>query len=426
MSAKKNHCRASPSQGGGDGAKSRAPPWMAETVRWIGFVNGFLRFCGEDLKSPKVRQRCGILSGGIGIGLNLLLFLGKLLAGIWTGSIAITADAFNNLSDAASSVVTLIGFRLAGQEADEEHPFGHGRMEYLAGLVVSMLILLVGVELAQSSFQKILHPEPVVFSAWTAGILAASAAVKLWMFWFNRRLSQYIGSAALAATAADSLSDAAGTAILLLGLLAGQYFSWPLDGWLGMGVALFILRTGWGAAKDTADPLLGRPMDPELAADIDRIVLGHENILGIHDLVYHDYGPGRAMMSLHAEVPAEANLLEIHDVIDHIERELKAKHHIETCIHMDPVVRDERTDALRSQVEALAKELDPACTIHDFRVTAGPIHTNILFDVMVPYGLRLSDGEVRGTLCQAIKGLSDRYFAVIQVDHSFVEGQKTP
>ena len=251
-------------------------------------MDAFLRFCmgGGAPHAPETRRRCGVMSGSIGIGLNLLLFLGKLLAGIVTASIAVTADAFNNLSDAASSVVTLVGFRLASQEADEEHPFGHGRMEYLAGLVVALLILLVGAELAQSSFQKILHPEPVVFDLLPAVILAASVAVKLWMYFFNRGLSRRIQSAALAATAADSLSDAAATSILLLGLVASHFLSLPLDGWLGMGVALFILRTGWEAAKDTVDPLLGRPMDPELAADIDRIVLGHEYILGIHDLVY--------------------------------------------------------------------------------------------------------------------------------------------
>ena len=387
-------------------------------------MDAFLRFCmgGGDPHAPETRRRCGVMSGSIGIGLNLLLFLGKLLAGIVTASIAVTADAFNNLSDAASSVVTLVGFRLASQEADEEHPFGHGRMEYLAGLVVALLILLVGAELAQSSFQKILHPEPVVFDLVPAVILAASVAVKLWMYFFNRGLSRRIQSAALAATAADSLSDAAATSILLLGLVAGHFLSLPLDGWLGMGVALFILRTGWEAAKDTVDPLLGRPMDPELAADIDRIVLGHEYILGIHDLVYHDYGPGRAMMSLHAEVPADG--LEVHDVIDHIERELKAKHHIETCIHMDPVVRDGRTEALRLQTAELARGIDPILTIHDFRVTAGPIHTNVLFDVVVPYGFRLTDAQVRGELSNRVKELSDRYFAVIQVDHSYVEGQK--
>ncbi|MEY8316242.1 cation diffusion facilitator family transporter [Oscillospiraceae bacterium 50-58] len=386
----------------------------------------FIRLClrGRDLQDPENRQRCGTLSGGVGIALNLLLFMGKLLAGMITASIAVIADAFNNLSDAASSVVTLVGFRLAGREADEEHPFGHGRMEYLAGLAVSMLILLVGLELAKSSVDKILHPEPVDFNLLPAGILAVSIGVKLWMFFFNRELSRRIHSAALAATAADSLSDAVATTTLLLGLLAGHFFQLPLDGWLGLAVALFILHTGWGAAKDTVDPLLGRPMDPELAADIDRIVLGHDYILGIHDLVYHDYGPGRAMMSLHAEVPADGNFLEIHDVIDHIERELKAKHHIETSIHMDPVVRDERTQALRDQVTAIAKGIDPRLSIHDFRITAGPIHTNILFDVVVPYGFRLSDSQVRAGLYTGVKELSDRYFPVIQVDHSYVEGRR--
>lgn len=386
----------------------------------------FLRLGNLEPQDPEARRRCGILSGGIGIALNLLLFGGKLTAGILTASIAITADAFNNLSDAASSVVTLVGFRLAGREADEEHPFGHGRMEYLAGLAVAMLILLVGVELGKSSLEKILHPEPVAFSALSAGILAVSVGVKLWMFFFNRGLSKAIQSAALSATAADSLSDAVATTTLLLGLLAGHFFRLPLDGWLGLAVALFILRAGWGAAKDTIDPLLGRPMDRALAADIDRIVLGHDYILGIHDLVYHDYGPGRAMMSLHAEVPADGDFLEIHDVIDHIERELKARHHIETSIHMDPVVRDKRTEALRRQVAELARQLDPDLTIHDFRITAGPIHTNILFDVVVPYGFRMSDGEVRGELSSRVKELSDRYFAVIQVDHSYVEKQKMP
>ena len=391
-------------------------------------MNFFLRFCiqSEDIQSPETRRRCGVLSGGVGIALNLLLFLGKLLAGLLTASIAVTADAFNNLSDAASSVVTLIGFRLAGREADEEHPFGHGRIEYLAGLAVSALILLVGVELAKSSLIKIFRPEPVDFSVLSAVILAVSVGVKLWMFWFNRGLSRAIQSAALSATAADSLSDAVATTTLLLGLLAGHFLNLPLDGWLGLAVALFILRAGWGAAKDTIDPLLGRPMDPELAADIDRIVLSHNYILGIHDLVYHDYGPGRAMMSFHAEVPAGADLLEVHDVIDHIERELKAKHHIETSIHMDPVVRDKRTEALRQQVKEIAQGIGPVLTIHDFRITAGPIHTNLLFDVVVPYGFPLSDGQVRSALTEGIKKLSDRYFPVIQVDHSYVEEQKTP
>lgn len=376
---------------------------------------------GKNPKSPEVRQMCGTRAGGVGILLNTLLCLGKLLAGMITGSIAIIGDALNNLSDAASSVITLIGFRLAGQAADEEHPFGHGRMEYLAGLVVSMAILLMGFELGKSSVEKLLHPEELDFSWLAVVILAASVAVKVWMYFFNRTLAQKIGSETMAATAADSLSDSAATSVVLLATLVGHFFHWKIDGFAGLLVAVFILKTGWEAAKDTLDPLLGRPMDPELAADIDQLVLSHDNILGIHDLVYHDYGPGRAMMSFHAEVPADADLLEMHDLIDHIERELKEKHHIETVIHMDPVVNDERTAALREQVAYLAQQLDPCLTIHDLRITAGPHHTNVLFDVMVPYGFRLTDHQVVSQLRQDVEALSPKYSAVIQVDHSYVE-----
>ena len=381
---------------------------------------------GRDPGAPEVRQKCGTYAGVVGILLNALLCLGKLAAGALTGSVAMIADAFNNLSDAASSIITLIGFRLAGQAADEEHPFGHGRMEYLAGLIVSIAILLMGLELGKSSIEKLLHPEELNFSWLAVAILAASVLVKLWMHRFNRALGKAISSQTMEATAADSLSDSAATAVVLAATLIGHYFHLQIDGLAGLLVAAFILKTGWEAAKDTLDPQLGRPMDPELAEDIDKLVVSHRNILGIHDLVYHDYGPGRAMMSFHAEVPADADLLEMHDIIDHIERELKEKHHIETVIHMDPIVNDERTAALRAQVEELAHEIDPVLSIHDLRITAGPYHTNVLFDVMVPYGFRLNDGQVRGELSRRIKGLSEKYTAVIQVDHSFVEQRERP
>ena len=376
---------------------------------------------GQDPHSPQTRLRCGTIAGGLGILLNLLLSCGKLLAGFLTGSVAMMADGVNNLSDAASSVVTLVGFRLAGQEADAEHPFGHGRIEYVSGLIVSLAILLMGIEVARSSLDSLFHGAQVQSSPLAVAILCAAILVKLWMFWFNRTLGRTIGSAAIEATAADSLSDTASTAVVLLSTLVSPCLNFPLDGLAGLLVAAFILKTGWDAARDTLDPLLGRPMDPELAADIDRIVLSHDKILGIHDLVYHDYGPGRAMMSFHAEVPADADLLEMHDIIDHIERELKEKHHIETVIHMDPVVNDERTAALRAQVEQLAHEIDPVLSIHDLRITAGPRHTNVLFDVMVPYGFRLTDSQVRGELSRGVKKLSEKYTAVIEVDHSYVE-----
>jgi cation diffusion facilitator family transporter len=293
-------------------------------------------------------------------------------------------------------------------------------MEYLAGLVVSMAILLMGFELGKSSVEKLFSPESLDFSWVAVGILAVSVLVKVWMYFFNSTLGRRIGSQTMLATAADSLSDSVATGAVLLATLAGHIWDLKIDGLAGLIVAVFILKTGWEAARDTLDPLLGRPMDPELAQDIDQLVLSHDNILGIHDLIYHDYGPGRAMMSFHAEVPADSDLLEMHDIIDHIERELKEKHHIDTVIHMDPVVNNERTTALREQVAALARELDPVLTIHDLRITAGPMHTNVLFDVMVPYGFRLTDSQVVSELGKKVEALSPKYSAVIEVDHSFV------
>lgn len=375
----------------------------------------------QQVSDPQVRQQYGRLAGAVGIGANLLLFAGKLLAGLMTASVAVVADAFNNLSDAGTAIVTLVGFHLAGQDADEEHPFGHGRMEYLAGLVVSLAILLVGFELGKASLEKIFRPQDVEFSPLSNVILGAAVLVKLWLYRFNRTLGRRIGSSAMAATAADSLSDAAATALVLVSGLAAHWFHLRIDGYVGLLVACVIFRAGFQAAKETMDPLLGRPMDPELARDIDRIVLEHPHILGIHDLVYHDYGPGRAMMSFHAEVPADGDLLTIHDVIDHIERELKQRNGIETVIHMDPVVKDEHTEQLRMQVETLARQIDPQLSIHDFRTTAGPIHTNLIFDLVVPYSFRMSDAQVRQDLTDRITGLCGKYYAVIQVERSYVE-----
>ena len=376
---------------------------------------------GADPKDPAVRGRYGTLSGTVGIVLNALLFLGKLMAGLVTGSIAVVADAINNLSDAASSVVTLIGFRLAGQEADEEHPFGHGRMEYLTGLVVALAILLMGFEIGRSSVEKIFHPEALSFSWMAMGILAAAIGVKLWMYFFNRTMGRIIQSAAMEATAADCLSDAVSTAVVMLATLAGHFLQIHIDGMAGLLVAAFILKTGWEAAKDTVDPLLGRAMDPELAREIDHLALEHPYILGVHDIIYHDYGPGRAMMSFHAEVPADADFLDVHDMIDHIEREMKQRYGIETVIHMDPVVNDERTTALREQVAALACEIHPQATIHDLRMTAGPRHTNILFDLAVPYSCREKDEQLKKEMARKVRRLSKRYYVVVHIDRFYVE-----
>lgn len=377
----------------------------------------------DDKDDPAVRQRYGLLSGGVGILLNLLLSAGKFLAGLLTGSIAVTADAFNNLSDAGSSVVTLAGFRLAAKQADDDHPFGHGRIEYLTGLLVAAAILLVGVELARTSLEKILQPEAVDFSWLSVGILCASILVKLWMSAFNRRLSRRIGSAAMAATAADSLSDVVATSAVLLGTLAGHFFSLRIDGWVGILVAAFILRAGWEAAKDTLDPLLGQSPDPNLVESIQKAVLAHPQVTGVHDLIIHDYGPGRRMMSLHAEVPMDADVLEVHDVIDNIERELKETFHIEAVIHMDPIAtKDPQTNALREKMAALVREIDPAMTIHDFRMTVGPDHQNLIFDVVVPHKCPLSDEEVKAAIAGKAGELEGGpFFTVVSIDRSYTD-----
>ena len=387
----------------------------------MGLVRLFIKDC-DNVTDPAVRERYGILSGAVGIVLNLLLSAGKLFAGLMTGSISITADAFNNLSDAGSSVVTLVGFKLAGQKADDGHPFGHGRMEYLAGLLVSLMILLVGVELGRSSIGKILHPEEVDFSLVSTGILAASILVKLWMGQFNRGLGRKIGSAAMAATAADSLSDAVATAAVLAGTLVNRFAHVNIDGWVGLAVAVFILRSGWGAAKDTINPLLGESPDPELVKQLRELVLSHPQVVGMHDLIIHDYGPGRRLCSFHAEVPQDADILDAHDAIDHIEREIKEKFGIETTVHMDPIATaDEKVNQLRRQVADLARVVEPEMTIHDFRVVRGPTHTNVIFDAVVPHKCRLTDEEVLQRLRQAVSALDPAYQAVIQIDRAYVE-----
>ena len=377
----------------------------------------------ENVGDPAVRERYGALSGGVGILLNLLLSLGKFFAGLLTGSIAVTADAFNNLSDAGSSVVTLVGFKLAGQKADDGHPFGHGRIEYLAGLLVSLLILMVGVELGKTSIEKIFRPEQVDFSLVTVVIFIASILVKLWMCLFNRNLGRRIGSAAMEATATDSLSDVVATSAVLAGTLVGEFTGVSIDGWVGVVVAIFILRAGWGAAKDTVDPLLGSAPDPALVKEIQDVVLSHKQVVGMHDLVIHDYGPGRRMCSFHAEVPQNADIMEAHDAIDHIEREIYQKFGVETTAHMDPIAtEDEAVNNLREQVRDLVREVNPDMNIHDFRVTRGPQHTNLIFDVVVPHRSKVSDEEIAGEITRRVQALDPSYYPVFQLERSYVSG----
>ena len=378
-------------------------------------------FCKSEGRTPaQLRTAYGVLCGMVGIVLNLLLFAGKFFAGTVSGSIAITADAFNNLSDAGSSVVTLLGFRIAAKTPDPGHPFGHGRAEYLSGLAVSMLILLMGVELAKESLSKILHPTLVDFSWLATGILAVSICVKLYMSVYNRSIGQKMNAPALLAAAADSLSDSVATTAVLLATILGQIFGWRVDGWAGLAVAGFILYAGIGAARDTISPLLGNPPTPEFVEEIRSLVMAHPEVLGIHDLVVHDYGPGRRMISLHAEVPASGDLLDLHDVIDSAEQELRRQLGCEAVIHMDPVVTDDGVTAeTREKVATLVHCIDDTISIHDFRMVPGPTHTNVIFDAVVPYGFRLTDQEVAEKIRTAVRTLDGNYYAIVNVEHSY-------
>lgn len=376
----------------------------------------------EDVKNPTVRQAYGVLCGAVGIFLNLCLFTGKFLAGTFSNSIAITADAFNNLSDAGSSIITLIGFKMAGQKPDPDHPFGHGRIEYVSGLFVSVIILLMGFELLKSSVTKILHPEAMTFSPLILLILLSSILVKCYMCLYNRRLGKRIDSAAMLATSTDSLSDTVATTVVLISTLVGHYTNLAIDGWCGLLVGLFICYAGFNAAKDTISPLLGQAPDKDFVRQVHDIVMAHEGILGIHDLIVHNYGPGRILISLHAEVPADGDILTLHDMIDTIEHELHDTLLCHAVIHMDPVcVGDEQTARLKELVQGILSEISDLLTMHDFRIVTGPTHTNLIFDVVTPYGFPLSDDALIKLIREKIQEKNPNYFAVIDVDKQMVQ-----
>lgn len=375
----------------------------------------------KETNDPAVRQAYGMLCGAVGIFLNLCLFIGKFAAGVLSNSIAITADAFNNLSDAGSSIITLIGFKMAGQKPDPDHPFGHGRIEYISGLLVSIIIILMGFELLKSSFDKILHPEELTFSPVVLLILLASILVKCYMYFYNRSLGKRFSSSAMLATATDSLSDMLSTAVVLIATLVSHYSGLGIDGWCGILVGLFICYSGFGAAKDTISPLLGQAPEPEFVRQVTDIVMAHPEIVGTHDLIVHNYGPGRVLLSLHAEVPADGNILALHDVIDTIEHELRDTLSCHAVIHMDPVqVGDAETDRLKALVGACLETIDPALSMHDFRIVTGPTHTNLIFDVVTPYRFKLSDSELTALIQEKVQEKNPTYFTVIDVDKTMI------
>lgn len=373
----------------------------------------------DNTSDQRVRQSYGVLCGGVGILLNIFLFAGKMLAGIFSGSIAITADAFNNLSDAGSSVITLAGFKMAGQKPDSDHPFGHGRLEYISGFLVSVVILIMAFELLKTSVEKVIHPKAIECSPMIIGILIMSILVKIYMFYYNKRVSSKIDSAAMDAAAKDSLSDTVATLVVLVTALLAYYTDVQIDGFCGIVVALFVFWTGYEAARETISPLLGQPPEPEFVAGVERIILsyGAQGVQGFHDLVVHNYGPGRVMLSVHVEVPAEGDILVLHDMIDEIEHRLAEELHCNAVIHMDPVcLSDGTTNELRSKVARIIAGMEGDVQFHDFRIVHCNTCIKLAFDVVVPYQYGMSDREIVEYIQSKVAEIGENYVVVIEVD----------
>ena len=376
----------------------------------------------KSITNPEVRMRYGILGGCVGIALNIILCLMKFFVGSVTGSIAITADAVNNLSDAGSSAVTVFGFKMAGKPADREHPFGHGRIEYITAMIVSFIILFMGIELAIQSVNKIRSPEDVKFSLIGAIIIAVSILGKLWLALFNKKLGKRIDSPAMTAVVADSLSDIAATSVTLLALILSNFFpSLHIDGWLGILVACFVLKAGVDIFRDTLSSLIGKPPSKELVEELKNKILSYDHVSGIHDLIMHNYGPDSFFATVHVEIPSDIDVMVGHDIIDHIENDIKKEMGIELTIHYDPLaVNNERVTELREMTEKIVKNINPELSIHDFRVVDGSTITNLIFDVVIPYGFSQTPNEIIRDISLKISEVNSSYFAVIKAEHSFV------
>ncbi|MBR2578702.1 MAG: cation transporter [Clostridia bacterium] len=377
----------------------------------------------SDFKSPEARKQFGVLSGTVGIICNLILSVGKFIAGVMTGSIAISADAFNNLSDAISSIVTLICFRTSDSPADREHPFGHGRIEYISGLIVSIAIIFMGIEFIKSSIEKIFNPEPVVTSTLPVVILAASLVVKLWLSYFNRKIGNMIDSTAIKAAAFDSISDSVVTITILIGMSITYFTGLYVDAYSGIIVACFVILTGLKMIKESTGPLLGQAPDPELVKSINNLVMKCPDILGIHELAVHNYGPGRLVISMHAEVPANRNIMELHDSIDEVENKLKNKFKCQATIHMDPIVTDDKqvTD-MKEKLSALIKLIDQSAQIYDLRIVPGKSKT-LIFQVSIPYDLPETDKQLKKSIQNSIDSIEPGYDCIINIDRVYFDSQ---
>lgn len=377
-------------------------------------------FIGADLNKddPLVRKKCGFLSGLTGIFINIFLFVGKIFAGIFSGAISVVADALNNLSDAGSSIVNIVGFKIALAPPDREHPFGHGRAEYVAGLIISFIITLMGVELARTSVEKIIFASAPEYDLFTVIILCISIALKFWMYIFNRKMGNMIDSVAMKATATDSISDVISTAAVLIGIAINYFAHLNADGYIGLLVSLFIVYSGIKTAKESLSPLLGQMPNKELSESIKETVCSYDGIIGIHDLLIHNYGVGVSMISLHAEVPSCVSLSEAHALIDKIENELNRKFHCTATIHIDPVeMNDEKADELMSHVILFAKSIDNSLSVHDFRMKG----STLTFDLVIPYNFPISREELLKTMTEEIHSLDENISPVINIERQMTE-----
>ena len=372
----------------------------------------------DNTRDARVREQYGVLSGAVGIACNVFLFALKLVIGFLTGSISIAADAFNNLSDGLSCLISIVGFKVSGKAPDAKHTFGYGRTEYIAGLIVAFIIVLVGVEFLKTSFDRIIHPEPVAFSVVLLVILAVSMLVKLWMGAFNSKIGGRIESPVLMAAGQDSRNDVITTAVVVLGMVAGRFTTLPVDGYVGLLVALFIIWAGIGIVRDTVAPLLGEAADPEVARSIEAIVRESDYIVGVHDLIVHNYGAGRSLASLHAEVPSDSDFVAVHEVIDEAEKRVWQRTGVYLVIHMDPIdVNNEHVTALRAQVDGVLQEIDEKLSMHDFRVVDGARQINLIFDVVVPYSYGENDKrELLMKIYDRLKAIDVRYNPVVTLD----------
>ena len=379
----------------------------------------------EETNNPSVREKYGMLSGGVGIFCNILLFIGKLSVGLISASISIMADAFNNLSDAASSVVTLVGFKMAGRPADDQHPFGHGRIEYISGLIISTVVMMMGLEFVKSSIEKIINPASIEIGIYSIIILLMSILLKLWMSIFNKKIGDRINSSTIKAISMDSLADVAATATALIGAIISYMCGVYVDGYAGVLVALFIIYTGFTTARETLSPLLGQAPDKEFVDKIEKKVLSYDNIVGVHDLIVHNYGFNNSLVSLHAEVPCDINILKIHETIDTVERDIKKDFNCDIVIHMDPIATDDNAvNSVKHEIESIVKSIDERLNIHDFRMVQADSFTNLIFDLVVPHMFELKDDEIESIINEKIIALNSSYRLVLNIDMYFCTNNK--